>query len=120
MRSLFFALALMAVPVAEVAAKESKECTAEQHKADVARMTAATKDGILRADPDSGSDGITLSVYVSEKFWEGMTYVEKIDFTESLVCAWAGVGKGILKLQLRSDMTGKVIGKWDINRLTVP
>jgi hypothetical protein len=60
MRSLFFALALMAVPLAEVAAKESKECTAEQHKADVARMTAATKDGILRADPDSGSDDITL------------------------------------------------------------
>jgi hypothetical protein len=49
-----------------------------------------------------------------------MTYVEKIEFTEALVCAWAGVGKGILKLQLRSDMTGKVIGKWDINRLTVP
>jgi hypothetical protein len=49
-----------------------------------------------------------------------MTYVEKIDFTESLVCAWAGVSKGILKLQLRSDMTGKVIGNWSINQLTVP
>jgi hypothetical protein len=49
-----------------------------------------------------------------------MTYVEKIDFTEALVCAWAGVGKGILKLHLRSDMTGKVIGNWSINQLTVP
>jgi hypothetical protein len=83
-------------------------------------MTAATKDGILRADPDSGSDGITLSVYVSEKFWEGMTFIEKSAFTKALVCTGAGVGKGILKLHLRSDMTGKVIGKWDINRLTVP
>jgi hypothetical protein len=117
MRSLFFALALMAIPVTEVAAKE---CTAEQHDADRARMTEATEAGNLRADPDSGSDGITLSVFVSESFWEGMTFVEKADFTESLVCAWAGVGKGILKLSLRSEMTGKVIGKWDINRLTVP
>jgi hypothetical protein len=117
MRGLFFALAFAAMPVAEVAAKE---CTAEQHDADRTRMTAATKAGILRPDPDSGGDGITLSVYVSEKFWEGMTYVEKIDFTEALVCAWAGVGKGILKLHLRSDMTGKVIGNWSINQLTVP
>jgi hypothetical protein len=117
MRSLFFALAFVAVPLAEVAAKE---CTAEQYDADRTRMTAATDAGILRPDPDSGRDGITLSVYVSESFWERLTFVEKVDFTESLVCAWAGVGKGVLKLHLRSEMTGKVIGKWDINRLTVP
>jgi hypothetical protein len=117
MRSLFFALAFVAVPVVEVFAKE---CTAEKHDADRTRMIAATEAGILRVDPDSGRDGITLSVYVSEKYWEGMTFIEKSDFTEALVCAWAGVGKGILKLHLRSEMTGKVIGKWDINRLTVP
>jgi hypothetical protein len=45
---------------------------------------------------------------------------EKVDFAESLVCAWAGVDKGILVLNLRSDMTGHVIGEWRVNRLTVP
>jgi hypothetical protein len=54
------------------------------------------------------------------QLWERMTYVEKTDFAEALVCATAGVGKGILKLHLRSEMTGKVIGNWNINRLTVP
>jgi hypothetical protein len=43
------------------------------------------------------------------QLWERMTYVEKTDFAEALVCATAGVGKGILKLHLRSEMTGKVI-----------
>jgi hypothetical protein len=117
MRSLFFALAFVAVPVAAVA---TKECTDQQYHADRTRMIEATEAGILRADPESGRDGITLSVFVSESFWERLTFVEKADFTESLVCAWAGAGKGILKLHLRSEMTGKVIGKWDINRLTVP
>ena len=103
-----------------IAVATAKECTVEQNKADRARISAATKAGHLRADPESGRDGITLSVFVSESFWEKMTFVEKSEFTQSLICAWAGVGKGILKLHLRSVMTGNVIGDWSINRLTVP
>jgi hypothetical protein len=49
MRSLFFALAFVTVPLAELAAKE---CTAEQHKANRARMTAVANAAILRADPE--------------------------------------------------------------------
>jgi hypothetical protein len=83
-------------------------------------MVAATKAGNLKADPESGRDGITLSVFVSEAFWGRMTFLEKLDFAESLICAWAGVGKSILVLHLRSEMTGQVIGEWRLNRLTVP
>src|SRR5262245_10593486 len=117
MRSLFLALVFAVLPVAATVAKE---CTPEQHKADQKRMVAATKDGILKADPESARDGITLSVFVSESSWGRMTFLEKIDFAEALICAWAGVGKGILVLNLRSEMTGQVIGEWRLNRLTVP
>jgi hypothetical protein len=48
------------------------------------------------------------------QLWERMTYVEKTDFAEALVCATAGVGKGILKLHLRSEMTGVTQAQgWD-------
>ena len=117
MRSLFFALAFAALPTATTLAKE---CTVEQHEADRARMAAATKDGMLKADPESGLDGISLSVFVSDAAWERMAFLEKRDFAESLICAWAGVGKGILVLHLRSERTGQVIGEWRLNRLTVP
>jgi hypothetical protein len=98
----------------------TKKCTVEQHKADRARMVTATKEGILKADPESGRHGIALSAFVSEAAWVRMRFAEKVDFAESLVCAWAGVDKGILVLNLRSDMTGHVIGEWRVNRLTVP
>jgi hypothetical protein len=117
MRSLFFALVLAALPAAATLAKE---CTVEQHEADRARMAAASKEGTLKPDPESGLDGITLSVFVSDAVWGRMTFLEKVDFAESLVCAWAGVGKGILVLHLRSEMTGQAIGEWRLNRLTVP
>jgi len=117
MRSLFLALVFAALPSAATVAKE---CTVEQHEADRARMVAATKDGILKADPESGRDGIALSVFVSDAAWGRMTFLEKVDFAESLICATAGVGKGILVLHLRSEMTGQVIGEWRLNRLTVP
>jgi hypothetical protein len=48
-----------------------------------------------------------------------MTFLEKSDFAESLVSAWPGVGEGILKLHLRSDMTGKVIRDWRVIVFTV-
>jgi hypothetical protein len=101
-------------------ASAAKKCTVAQHEADRARMVTATKEGILKADPESGRHGIALSAFVSEAAWVRMTFAEKVDFTESLVCAWAGVDKGILVLNLRSDMTGHVIGEWRVNRLTVP
>ena len=101
-------------------ASAAKKCTVEQYEADRARMVTATKDGILKADPESGRHGIALSAFVSEAAWVRMTFAEKVDFAESLVCAWAGVDKGILVLNLRSDMTGHVIGEWRVNRLTVP
>jgi len=98
----------------------AKKCTVEQHEADRARMVSATKERILKADPESGRHGVALSAFVSEAAWVRMTFAEKVDFTESLVCAWAGVDKGILVLNLRSDMTGHVIGEWRVNRLIVP
>jgi len=101
-------------------ASAAKKCTVEQQEADRARMVTATKEGILRADPESGRHGIALSAFVSEAAWVRMTFAEKVDFAESLVCAWAGVDKGILVLNLRSDMTGHVIGEWRVNRLIVP
>jgi len=117
MRSLFVALVFV---VLSAAATPAKECTVGKYEADKEDMMAATKAGTLKADPASGSDGITLSVFISEAFWYRKTFLEKIDFAESLVCATAGVGKGILVLHLRSDMTGEVIGEWRINHLTVP
>jgi hypothetical protein len=117
MRRLLLALVFVALPSAATVAKE---CTVEQHEADRERMAAATRAGKLKADPESGRDGITLSIFVSEAFWGGMTFLKKVDFAESLICAWAGVGKGILVLHLRSEMTGQVIGEWRLNRLTVP
>ena len=62
-------------------------------------MVTATKEGILKADPESGRHGIALSAFVSEAAWVRMTFAEKVDFAESLVCAWAGVDKGILVLK---------------------
>jgi hypothetical protein len=117
MRSLLLALAIAAFATD---ASVAKECTPQQQELDRARMVAATKDGNLKADPESGRDGITLSVFVSEAFWGRMPFLEKVDFAESLVCAWAGVGKGILVLHLRSEMSGQVTGEWRLNRLTVP
>jgi len=114
MSSLFLAIALVVTPIAQVA---GKECTVEQYETDRKRMTAAAKAGHLHPDPESGRDGITLSVFIADSFWEGMTYIEKYDFAEALVCGTAGVGKGILVLNLRSEMTGEVIGEWRLNRL---
>jgi hypothetical protein len=118
MRSLLLTLVLVAL---SADANAAKKCTVEQHEADRARVVVATKNGTLKADPDSGRHGIALSIFVSEAVWGRMTFAEKVDFTESIVCAWGGeVGKGILVLNLRSDMTGHVIGEWRVNRLTVP
>ena len=117
MRSLFLALAFV---VLSAAATPAKECAVGQYETDKERMIAATKAGTLKADPASGRDGLAPSVFISEAFWYRMTFLEKVDFAELLVCATAGVGRGILVLHLRSDMTGEVIGEWRINQLTVP
>ena len=113
-------LTLLFLVALSLNASAAKKCTVEQYEADRARMVAATKNGLLKADPESGRHGVALSVFVSEAAWVRMTFAEKVDFAESLVCAWAGVDKGILVLNLRSDMTGHVIGEWRVNRLTVP
>jgi hypothetical protein len=36
----------------------AKKCTVEQHEADRARMITATKERILKADPESGRHGV--------------------------------------------------------------
>src|SRR5262245_51684740 len=65
MRSLFVALVFV---VLSAAVTPAKECTVGQYEADKEDMIAATKAGTLKADPASGSDGITLK-FLSRKLF---------------------------------------------------
>lgn len=75
-------------------------------------MDLAFKLGILRNDSGAG-------VFISEAFWSQMSFSQKQAFADNLVCATAGVGRGLYRIRFRSDMTGKELGEWKTGILTV-
>jgi hypothetical protein len=90
------------------------DCSEAKYQADHQRMDMAFKTGILRND--TGGD----SVFISEAYWRGLSFAQKNEFADALVCAVAGAGKGLRSMRFRSDMTGKLIGDWNMGTLTVP
>jgi len=91
-------------------------CTEQKHKSDQLQMELAFGTGILKND----EKGSGLSVFVSEIYWNQMTFEQKTRFVEAFDCAVAGVGKSIAEMKFRSDRTGKTIGEWSWGTLTVP
>lgn len=114
-KSIACVVILTTVLVAASVRCHARDCTASQHKTDKARMEAAFGAGILKNDKDAHP-----GVFISENYWRRLTFAETIEFTETLSCAVAGVGKALSDMRFRSDMTGKVVGVWSWGTLTVP
>jgi hypothetical protein len=91
-------------------------CSKQQYEADHLQMELAFGRGILKND----EKGLGFSVFVSEMYWNQMTFEAKSRFAEALSCAAAGVGKSVAKMNFRSDRTGQTIGEWSWGTLTVP
>jgi len=94
---------------------EAYDCSQSRYDSAHKRMDLAFRTGVLSNDPRP-----PLSVFISERFWTSITFQQKQEFADALVCAVAGPGKGLSNLNLRSDMTGKIIGDWSWGKLTVP
>jgi hypothetical protein len=91
-------------------------CSKQQYEADHLQMELAFGTGILKND----AKGSGLGVFISEAYWNQMTFEQKTRFAEAFDCAIAGVGKSIAEMKFRSDRTGKTIGEWSWGTLTVP
>jgi hypothetical protein len=53
--------------------------------------------GILQNDPNHG-----VAVLINDSYWSQMTFPQKTRFAEQLVCATAGVDKGLSGLKFKS------------------
>jgi hypothetical protein len=96
--------------------KANDHCSKQKYESDRLQMELAFGRGILKND----EEGSELGVFVSERYWNQMTFKEKTQFAEALSCAASGVGKEIAETKFRSDVTGKTIGEWSWGRFTVP
>jgi hypothetical protein len=90
------------------------DCSAETYHQARPKVESLFGSGILRNDPKNQS-----TVLVLDKYWTQLTAPEKARFAERLVCAIAGVGKGLPALTLKSLMSGKVLGEWAAGGLSV-
>jgi hypothetical protein len=114
MRALTFATVLVAA--AGTAPALAYDCSDKTHRVAKAKMELAFGLGILQNDPNHG-----LAVLIDDSYWTRMTFPQKTQFAEQLVCAIAGVGKGLTGITLKSLMTGKTVGEWSpLSGLTVP
>lgn len=112
MRKLVYA-AVVSVAVSPALAYD---CSKNTHKAAYSRIDTAFRTGILARDPRGGA----TSVLVADDYWNRMTYPQKIQFAEDLVCAVAGVDKALVGMTFKSLMTGKTLGEWSPGKLKIP
>jgi hypothetical protein len=75
--------------------------------------------GALVKDPNP-TNFIGLSVLVDDTLWAGKNFPAKKQFADQLVCAIAGVGKGLTELRFKSLSTGRLLGIWRADALTIP
>jgi hypothetical protein len=75
--------------------------------------------GALAKDPNP-TDFVGLSVLVDDTLWARMNFPAKKQFADQLVCAIAGVGKGLTELHFKSLSTGRLLGIWKADALTIP
>lgn len=92
------------------------DCSSTKHKEARERIVFAIESGIIQPIPGGGSRAILLN----DVFWSRLTFPQKQIFADELVCAAAGEGKGLRSIQIRSLMTGKPLGDWNMGTLTLP
>lgn len=88
------------------------DCSPQTYALVYPQMDSLFHSGILQK-------GQGISVMVNEDFWRQMPFNEKQAFSDRLVCAIAGSGKGLSLLTFRSNMTGNPIGEWSFGTLKV-
>ena len=111
--ALFGAIALTTLATSRA---QAYDCSEKTYQHAHGKIILAFGTGVLQNDPGGG-----VSVLVSDDYWRRMTFPDKTRFAEEIVCATAGVGKGLSGLTLKSLSTGKVIGEWGpFGGLTVP
>lgn len=113
MRTYAIALVATVMMVACTHIARAYDCSEATYQAARGRMTLAFGTGVLKNDKGT-------SVFISERYWRGLSFAEKQAFADQLVCAVAGVGKGLASMTFRSDMTGNPVGEWSWGTLTVP
>jgi len=115
-RKLVTLLCVIALTLVGALRAQAYDCSEKAYQHAHAKIVLAFGTGVLQNDPSGG-----VSVLVADGYWRGLTFPEKVRFAEEIVCATAGVGKGLSGLSLKSLSTGKVIGEWGPFRgLTVP
>lgn len=83
------------------------DCSTKTYQEAHTKIVLAFGTGILQNDPGGG-----VSVLVADGYWQRLTFPQKVHLAEQIVCATAGVDKGLSGLTLKSLSTGKVIGEW--------
>lgn len=96
------------------AGAQQYDCSAETYRQARPKVESLFGSGILRKDPRNAA-----TVFVLDKYWTQLTAPEKTRFAERLVCAIAGVGKGLSALTVKSLMTGQILGEWAAGSLSV-
>jgi hypothetical protein len=91
------------------------DCSQETYSRAKTKMELLFGTGVLQNYKGGGG----LAVLVSDRYWNAMTFPQKQLFADELVCAVAGVRKGLMKLSFRSLMSGKVLAEWSLGKLEV-
>jgi hypothetical protein len=97
------------------ATAQSYDCSEPTYQRVRPKIVVLFGAGILQNDPNGG-----VSVLVADRYWSSLTFPQKKDFADALVCAIAGAHKGLSGLTLKSLQSGKVIGEWAAATLTIP
>jgi hypothetical protein len=83
------------------------------------QMALLFGSGALAKDPNP-TDFIGLSILVDDALWARMNFPAKKQFADQLVCAIAGARKGLTELHFKSLSTGRLLGIWKADALTIP
>jgi len=91
------------------------DCTPTLYGSAKLQITALFATGVLENSSYNGAN-----ILIDDRFWRNMPFKEKEAFAERLICAAAGPGKGFSVLTIRSRMTGKPVGEWNMGTLSIP
>lgn len=105
-----FAAFLVAMPLASTA--WAYDCGEGKYSRDRLRVESLFTARLIALAPDR-------AVLVDDHLWRRSTLFEKQILIEAIICSAAGPNKGLARMRMRSMMTGREIGVWDMGQLTV-